>query len=658
MKGLAFAMLFSKTFKKSVPLAVAVALLSTSAFSLTGCDLTQNHLKIDREKNMDRQDYRDALAPRDPNLEEFVEFDDSIPALQPYVEEVSMNARPIPLVSVSVNQTIPLRDVLFELADQAGYDLELDPRISGSIIFSARNKPFDVVIDRISDIAGLRYKFDDDSLRVELDTPYSKSYKIDYLTVIRTTASTMSNNISVVTGDGADTGSAFNITSNSEADFWGELETNMTQILESNASRGFLRTGSDPIIEVVESNAPGGPATVDIPVEQLTDAQVNDEPSVVEEGTEPQLDENGVPLPTPGQDTSTPPVVQPRNTILQVTSSPAATPTGADGEANEVNFTPSFSINRQAGLVSVYANERIHKEVADYLGELKKSLTSQVLIEAKVLEVSLSDEFSTGIDWAKLGDFISPELSLAFGTTGAGTRPALTPVAGSDFVAGYVGSDLGAVVQAISRFGTVSALASPRMTVLNNQAAALNVAQNSVYFEIEIDVTTEEGVTQTDIDSDIRNVPEGVLINVLPTINPDTGSITMQVRPTVTRIVNRVEDPAVAFVAAQANITGISSQVPELNVQEIDSILSMQSGEVAVLGGLIQDRVESQQESVPVLGEVPVIGAAFRNQGDSIQKTELVIFLKATIVDAPSSVSQTDKELYRTFSQDRRPLKF
>ncbi|MGB1077468.1 MAG: type II secretion system protein GspD, partial [Bdellovibrionales bacterium] len=100
------------------------------------------------------------------------------------------------------------------------------------------------------------------------------------------------------------------------------------------------------------------------------------------------------------------------------------------------------------------------------------------------------------------------------------------------------------------------------------------------------------------------------------------------------------------------------NQVPEINVQEMDSVLRMGSGEVAILGGLLQDRTSSEQESVPVLGEVPVFGQLFRAQGDEVRKTELVVFLKATILNsAGDGVHQTDKDLYKTFANDRRPFK-
>ncbi len=569
-------------------LSLAVAL---SLSVLTGCELSQNYLKADRSGDMEVQDYRDALAQRLPEPEEAEPAAGAnIPEFQSYVSEAAQAAEPMPLVSVTVNQDVPLRDVLFEIAHQADYDIELDPRIQGSIIFTARNRPLDVVIDRISEIAGLRYKFEQDRLRVELDTPYHENYKINYLSYIRSNTSSISNDVAVVSGEGADTGSSFEASATSEANFWGELESNLTQILQTSADSGNLRTAADP--------------------------------AVLTEGDIPPL--------------------------LQEASAPASLG-AAETQAR-------FSVNRQGGIVSIFAPERQQRKVATYLDMLRRSVTSQVLIEAKVLEVSLTDEFSAGIDWSTV-DLFSGEGLIEF-DAGAFARgvldPATTPT--TNFGASIIGNDFTAAIDAISRFGTVKALASPRLTVLNNQSAVLNVAENQVYFEIEVDITTNEGVSQTDVNSEIRNVPEGVLINVQPSIDLRSREIAMAVRPTVTRITGFVNDPAVAFASAGL-AQPIESQVPVVNVQEFDSVLQMNDGQAIVMGGLIQDRTTSTQNAVPVLGEIPVMGALFRNQQDSIEKTELVVMMRATIVEGRNAVHNTDKDLYRTFSQDRRPFK-
>jgi MSHA biogenesis protein MshL len=128
----------------------------------------------------------------------------------------------------------------------------------------------------------------------------------------------------------------------------------------------------------------------------------------------------------------------------------------------------------------------------------------------------------------------------------------------------------------------------------------------------------------------------------------------MSLRPTITRITQRVPDPAVQFL----NVAGVESLIPEVNVQEIDSVIKMRSGQPIVMGGLLQDRSTVVSEGVPGLMEIPMVGGLFRSNNNLIRKTELVILLKATILDGDDGgISNSDKDLYRRFSEDRRPFK-
>jgi len=580
--------------------------LSVSLFAISGCDLAKNQLKPDREASLETQDYKDALASR---VEEPISASEqskvSIPSLQPYIASASDDMKSMPLVSLSVNQSVPLKDILFELAKQAEYDIELDPNITGSIIFTARNRPFDQVVKRIADVAGLRYSFEDDVLRVELDAQYNELYKIDYLSYIRRTSGGIRNDVNVVSGEGSDTGSNFEASSESEIDFWAEMETNLEQII-GGQSTGALKTNTDPQITVAEQN-PDVQSTSGEAVEATLNVQ--------------QL--------------------------------------GTDNSAEErAEITSTFTINKQAGIISAFATKKQHEQLRNYLKEIEKSVTSQVLIETKILEVQLRDEFNTGVNWDTL-DFLSGEVQVGFNAPAANPSTA-SPAA---FTLGYTGNDVTALIDALSSFGTVKALASPRLTVINNQSAVMNVANNIVYFDLDVDssVETEGAVStrDTEIDAEIRNVPEGVLVNVQPSIDTERNTISLAVRPTITRVTRFVPNPAIQFITAEAGIENVESLVPELNVQEVDSVIKVNSGQPIVMGGLLQDRVDVEEESVPILGEIPMIGGAFRSQNDQIQKTELVIFLKATILDSPSdSIHNTDKDLYRQFSGDRRPLRF
>jgi MSHA biogenesis protein MshL len=625
-------------------------LIPLALFFLNGCDLARNQLKHDRDRSAEFQDARDMFAPRLPEAEtkNADAAGGKIPSLQSYMASDLTPSKSMPLVSISVNQSVPLRDILFELAEQADYDLELDPRITGSIIFTARERPFDVVIERIADIAGLRYSFENDVLRVELDTPYNKTYKVDYLSYVRQNKSSVRNNVSVGTGEGADTGSQYETSSSSEADFWGEMEQNLAQILGGSVS-GALKTKKTPKITAAQQN-PNVAATA--AAGATGDAGPAGEQPVA---LAPQAVLNVESLPTDEEDSG---------------ADSAGGGAASSSEKSSNDFT--FTINRQAGLLNVYASQKAHKEIESYLTILRRAVTAQVLIEAKVLEVTLDDEHATGIDWRALdaGRFTLNYITSGAPATLAGLSPStFAQPSGlqrnqlSSLVVGYGTDDVEALIQAVSGYGTVKALASPRMTVLNNQSAVLNVSTNEVFFDVDIDVTdaTSTSPRSVDISSDVRNVPVGILVNVQPSINLEKSTIDLALRPTVTSVSNRRRDPAVDFITASATppITGVSSTVPELNVQEIDSVIQVRSGRPIVMGGLLKDRTVTSDEGVPVLSETPILGSLFKRHNDRIQKTELIIFLKATILPMPEdSVHDTDKDMYRSFSGDRRPLDF
>ena len=597
------------------------ALYVSVSVSLTGCELAKNTLKTDRALNAEMQEYRDILAPsQDLKKKKEADISAGIPEMQPYVADDTLSEKTFPLVSVQVNQNVPLRDIFYELAQQANYDLELDPNITGSIIFTAIERPLDIVVDRLCGISGLRYNFDDDILHVEIDTPYSKMYKIDYVSVVRTVSGSVNQEFSVVSGSGADAGSSFALSSETEIDFWGSLEQGLTQLLGN--TRYDLRTSSDPVARVEVQSPQQNPNASDDT--GASDGMIEGDQEAVEQ----------------------------TDVIIETSSSGGDQNDGGMGGGDEAaggsgggdEAPTQFSINRQAGIVNVFASEKQHKKISEYLSHLKKSVTSQVLIEAKILEVSLNDEFSAGVDWNYI---FNSDYSMNFGPAG---MPIMAPVPNSAFTLTMGGNDLSGSLSALSRFGTVRALASPRVTSLNNQPAVLTVAENRVFFELDVQVTTDQGQSQTTVDSTINSVPEGIMINVLPTLNLDTKKIMLAVRPTITRVVGSVPDPGVAFVSGQFNLD-LESLIPELSVQEVDTIMELQSGQTMVIG----DRVDSTQTGVPVLSEMPLLGGMFRKQLDNIEKTELVILLKATIVEH-SNVHDYDRKLYKEFSQDRRPL--
>jgi general secretion pathway protein D len=278
---------------------------------------------------------------------------------------------------------------------------------------------------------------------------------------------------------------------------------------------------------------------------------------------------------------------------------------------------------------------------------LRHSTNAQVLVEAKVFEVELNDENSSGIDWSFLiGEF----------SGGAGFAPfnfATNPLpAGISSGLVYSGNNFDALITAVSRFGNIRTLSSPRLSVMNNQTAVLNVSESRIFFDIDIQRTEATTTTpeRVEITSEAKSVPEGVIIAVHPSIDMDTNEILLNLRPSVTRIVSQISAPAASFLGI-----GAENLVPELSVRTIDSVVRMRSGETVIMGGLMQDSTNGEQVSTPILGETPIIGPLFRNQRDRIKKTEMVIFLRATVVNS-AKPDDTDKDLYKKLSGDRRPF--
>jgi MSHA biogenesis protein MshL len=606
----------------------ATLMLCMMPVALTACAWAGNQLKIDRVNDLELQQVRDAMGGREVPAEKPA-AQAEIPDFQDYTNTTASNLKAMPLVSVSINENVSVKDALYELAKQANFDIELDPRIQGGVIFSAKNRPFDQVMERISELAGLRYRMEDNMVRVELDTPYSKSYKIDYLTMSRQVTNSVNNNSSVqAQGDSGGTtgGSAFSMTGTADINFWKDLEDNMKQIMDSNSEKDFLKSA--------------------------------DTPDVVVPTPMPAETPDAVAAAAPGAGAPPPPA----------TPAPAAKAT-----VDAPTTKPTYSINKQAGVISVFANDRVQRKIAEYLDVVRRSVTSQVLIEAKVIEVQLTDQYATGVNWQAVD--LPGHIGLSMNNTGttipfaitaaninAGgltvpnangigtTTSALIDSARGGIALSLDSNNLDGLIQAVSKFGVVHGLASPRLTVLNNQSAVLNVAKNVVYFEIDkTDAVLGENsqvVTPAKEEATQKTVPEGVMVNVTPSIDLATGETMLAVRPTITKVIEYAVDP-----------TNDKNKIPVMAVQEFDSVIRLKSGDVAVLGGLLKDTAESVQGGIPGASEVPLIGGLFRNQTDTIKKTELIVLLRATILDAAGkSVSQADRDLYQVFIKDRRPF--
>jgi len=300
-----------------------------------------------------------------------------------------------------------------------------------------------------------------------------------------------------------------------------------------------------------------------------------------------------------------------------------------DGEDKDNNKSTkpgdseNILVNKETGFLTVKATEKQHRQIQRYVDLVLSSAKRQVLIEATIAEVTLSDEFQAGIDWNQVSG--SGNSSFTQSLTGANLNT--PPFFSATFTnnSSTFGSITGSV-RMLESFGSVKVLSTPKVMAINNQTAILKVVDNRVYFSIDVDTTSSTTSTSQTFTTEIHTVPVGIVMQVTPYIS-ENSEITLNVRPTISRIINYVNDPNPALAAV-----GVISEVPEIQVREVESILKVNSGDVAVIGGLMQDTVDESDSSVPFLAAIPIIGQLFNYSNDSHSKTELVIFLRPKVI--------------------------
>jgi general secretion pathway protein D len=295
------------------------------------------------------------------------------------------------------------------------------------------------------------------------------------------------------------------------------------------------------------------------------------------------------------------------------------------------------AVNPVAGTVSVLGTAKQQELVQQYLDRVMQSAQRQVLIEATIVEITLKDQYRAGIDWSKtLQGAVGWDIKTLGGVLGSKSNPLADTLA--PFIqATYNGSDgFKAAIDLLESFGKTRVLSSPKLMALNNQTALLKVVNNLVYFNITANTTTAANVAQTTtFTSTPQTVPVGIVMSVLPQIN-ENGMVSLTVRPTISRQVGTVNDPNPELKRDGLDIT---NSIPVIQIREMESLLQVRSGQTVVLGGLIQDDSSNARDGLPVLSRPEGIGALFGQHERLNSQTELVIFLRPTVVarSAPES---------------------
>jgi general secretion pathway protein D len=418
------------------------------------------------------------------------------------------------------------------------------------------------------------------------DSPYLKSYKIDYVNMSRDAEGGISNTSQVGgAAGGANAGgnnSKLAITNTSKNHFWDTLVKNITDVLRET-DKVLPEGSSETVIEQSSTNTTTGST-----------------PKNKKASTKGGAENDGAAATIEGEGTT----VTRRSTFREAAS-----------------VIP----NPESGIITVRATGRQHEKIQELITLVMRNARRQVLIEATIAEVRLNRNYQQGINWAKLAGS-----GLSIGQAGTAVLPT---TAAATFAGGLVvnytnpASKFGNIAGSVSlleTFGDVKVLSSPKLSVLNNQTAMLRVVDNNVYFIVSATTTTPTtGPAITTYTTTVNTVPVGFSMSITPQIN-ENDTVLLNVRPTITRLLTPATDPTPGLT--------ISNKIPQVSTREMESVLKIENNQIAVLGGLMQDELNNLSSGMPGLSDIPFAGNLFKNRDDTTTKTELVIFLRPVVI--------------------------
>ena len=497
--------------------------------------------------------------------------------------------------SVSVHN-VDIRSLLFAIARDARLNLDVHPDLAGTVSMNAIDQTLPEILDRAALQVNMRYEMEGRNLFVMPDAPVLRHYRVDYLNVAREARSEIGASTSIArggSGGGAGNSSNSTLTNNSHNRFWETLTQNIRDLLRE----------TDKIIP--EGGEAAAPAAAPAPA----------------------------PAPAPAASA-------PAGVAAPVTPAPAP-----------ARFRESASViaNPETGVISVRATYRQHMRVREFIDRVMKSAGRQVMIEATIVEVNLSDEYQQGINWTVVRNGlpllqVGPAGSvLPSGVPVSGIIPSMANITPSFTSIGANSTmQLFVALRLLESFGNTKVLSSPKISALNNQAALLKVTEDLVYFTLSANYTPgSAGSAPTfTLTSTPNTVSVGLVMSVMPQVG-EGDEVTLILRPTLSRVVSYVDDPAVPIYLAQArndgiNVSEISSRIPQIQTREMESVIKVRSGDTAVLGGLMRDDVSGTTDQTPGIGSVPGLGELFKYKKKASSKSELVIFLRPTVVSSAS----------------------
>jgi len=520
--------------------------------------------------------------------------------------------------SVVVNE-VPVKELLLALSRDTKQNIDIHPGIAGLVSLNAINETLPAILDRISKQVNMRYRIEGNAIIVSPDAPHVKTYRVNYVNTTRTVTSTINVTGEIGASSGAPGvsntgGSKTEVTSKSNNDFWEQLRDNIQALLAS--TRRIAATAEEKAETAQREKAARDDTFRAVEAASRAGAGASE---------------------------------------LMKSMLPSAAKPPASLQTTDVG--KDVIVNPISGTITVLATEQQHQLIQQHLDNITNAVQRQVLIEATIVEVQLSQGYQAGVDWSRLavsgGITFTQALLGGFGTAAAAAGAAV----GNAITIGYQNptssvGNISLTVKLLQEFGSTRVLSSPKLMTINNQTALLKVVDNIVYFEIQAQqgaISATGTTTAPTFTTTPKTVSVGVVMGVTPQINED-GRVTLTVRPTISRVLRFVNDPNPSLLSS-SGVRLASNLVPEVQVREMESVLQVGSGQTVILGGLMQDAVRLNREQIPGADQIGVAGDFLRFRDELATKTELIIFLRPTVVTNPTLESDELKFFQRFLPQ-------
>ncbi|MBE0627191.1 MAG: secretin N-terminal domain-containing protein [Burkholderiales bacterium] len=509
----------------------------------------------------------------------------------------------------------PAREVFLSIVSGTRYSMLVHPDVSGSISVNLKDVSLSEALDAIREIYGYEYKIDGSRVYIQPAGIQTRVFQVNYLIGARQGRSDMrvtAGSSGITTGGVSQAASAY-------------LNMPLAQQQPGQAPVNQTGVKGPPSLT---PNADGALGGIQADATRMSTVQTTDFWAEVEYAI---------------------------RTIV-----------GTGGGRNIV-------ISPQSGVVVVRAMPQELRSVATLLKAMKLSVDRQVMLEAKIIDVTLNKAYQAGINWGafptsgiaagfsgNVGGInrVSPSGSLAGNTSGGPNAPssifgadpgagaglgtlgglvaAAGNVAGGVFGLAVQTDNFAALLQFLETQGSVQVLSSPRVSTLNNQKAVLKVGTDQPYvtsISVLPGTVTAGVVTPSTVAPTINNIFSGISLDVTPQID-DSGNIALHIHPLVTSVSSK---------ALRFDVTGTGTQsidVASISVSESDTMVRTQDGNVVVLGGLMKVELNNGRSGIPGLADAPLIGGAFRNSATDTVKRELVILIKPTIIESDKDWQQ------------------